>query len=192
MVKGILILVLLAGMSGTGCGILDPNTPTLEVSVNDDDTMFTREEEWVTLYNSLTDPNGLGGIEVHVKGIGRSRSFTAADLPSDPFDVPESGTAEVLVRLTRDGEVVAEGIAQWPLSPDIQWTVEVERSPYPIAQGVDFGYATQPNPVGCGWFWCREVWRFDIREDARNYEAERLWLTIKAYDPDLCTGSCEH
>lgn len=192
MMKRVLILVLLAAMSGAGCGILDPNTPTLEVSVNDDDAMFTREEEWVTLHNSLSDPNGLAGIEVHLNGIGRSRSFTAADLPSDPFDVPESGTAQVLVRLTRDGDVVAEGAARFPLAPDVEWEIEVERSPYPIAAGIDFDYATQPNPVGCTWFWCREVWRFDIREDARNYEAERLWLTIWASTPGECTGSCEN
>ena len=192
MAKTAWILVALACMSGSACGILGPGTPTMEVSVNDDDAMYTREDEWVTLYNSRADPNGLAGLEVHVTGIGRSRIFTATDLPSDPFDVPESGTAHVLVRLKRDGEVVAEGIAEWPLAPDVEWEIEVERSPYPIATGIDFDYATQPNPVGCTWFWCREIWRFEIQEDARNYEAERLWVTIWVSTPGLCTGLCEH
>lgn len=192
MVKRVLILVLLACMSGAACGILDPNTPTLAVSVNDDDAMFTREEEWVTLYNSLTDPNGLAGIEVHVNGIGSSRSFTAADLPSDPFDVPESGIAQVLVRLTQDGGIVAEGTAQFPLAPDVRWEIEVERSPYPVATGIDFDYATQPNLVGCTGSGVERSGGSTSARTPATYEAERLWLTIWVSTPGECTGSCEN
>lgn len=70
--------------------------------------------------------------------IGRARCL-------DPFDVPESGTAHVLVRLKRDGEVVAEGIAEWPLAPDVEWEIEVERSPFPLPRGS--ASTTRPNPT---------------------------------------------
>ena len=186
----LLVLVLVA----SACGLLGiSDNATLKVSVNDSDVMFTREGERVTLYNSLADPNGLAGIEVEVGGAGiPPRMFTAAELPTNPFDVPESGSAQVRVRVIQNGEVVAEGTAQWALASEVQWTVEVERSLYPINMGVAADATTAPNPQNCVWFGCHGVWRFELKEEATNYGGERLWLTILGFVPGQCTGSCEY
>ena len=59
----------------------------------------------------------------------RTTRFDASDLKGGvaPYDVPESGTAYALLRLTQHGRVVATGVAEWPLPPAIQWEVEIER-----------------------------------------------------------------
>lgn len=192
MKKRIPVTLALALAAG-GCGILDifEDTPTLRVSVNNRGVMYTWEGEQLTLNNSLVDPAGLAGVEVRVRTGEESRTFDAADMPTGRFDVPETGPAQVEVRLISDGEVVAEGVAEWSLAPNVEWTVELERSPYPIWAGVERDVTTTPNPHACTWFTCHEVWRFEIDEDAANYAGERLWLTVLRYVPGECTGSCE-
>ena len=80
-----------------------------------------RELEWpydsgntVRLNNSFDDESGLAGIEVEITdvadGLVRTTTrFDAGDLKGGvaPYDVPESGTAYALLRLTQHGRVVA-------------------------------------------------------------------------------------
>ena len=143
-----------------------------------------------TLINSMSDPSGLAGLEVEVRIGGDTMKFTAADLPSDRFDVPESGTVSVELRLRQDDVVVAEGTASWHLEADVEWRAAVDRTPYPISALVDDDFATSPNPVPCYWWWCHDTWRFDIAEDAVNYTGESLWLTVWRVHPGECADVC--
>jgi len=96
----------------------------------------------------------------------------------------------VELRLRQDGVVVAEGTASWTLEGDVEWTAEVDRTPYPDAAFVDEFFADHANPVPCYWFWCHDTWRFDIAEDAVNYEGESLWLTVWRVHPGECADVC--
>ena len=140
--------------------------------------------------NGLDDPSGLAGLEVETGGRGvERRVFTAEDLPSAPFKVPESGVIEIDVRLRLEGRIVSQGRARWDLEPDVEWEAEIERATFPLNALVE--NVTGPNPIRCAWFWCHEVWRFEIDADARNYEDEALWLTIWRVHPDECADVCE-
>lgn len=138
--------------------------------------------------NGLDDPKGLAGFEVEVSGQGMDRQvFTAGELPSHRFGVPDSGTINVNLRLRQDGVVVAEGRATWTLKPDVEWSAKVDRTWLPSGMPDNF---TGPNPIGCAWFWCHSVWRFEIQPAARNYEDEALWLTVSDYAPGECADVC--
>lgn len=141
--------------------------------------------------NGLDDPNGLASLEVEVETGGRGvgqRVFTAEDLPSAPFEVPESGAIEIGLRLRLEGRVVSMGRARWDLEPDVEWEAEIARDSFPLNALVE--NVTGPNPIRCAWFWCYEVWRFEIDAAARNYEDEALWLTIWRFHPDECADVC--
>jgi hypothetical protein len=189
----LLALLALAACRDAVVPVPPPATPTLTVTVDRFKT-DQHPREWprdsgnfVTINNSLNDEAGLAGLEVEITvvshGLVRTRRFDADDIGDGvpPYDVPESGTAYAGVRLTKHGKVVAIGVADWPLEPEMRWEVEVQRSPYP--QGVDIW----PWPEGdlfsgaeyeCSWRWCHHLWRFDVRQDALNYPGESLWLRL--------------
>lgn len=142
------------------------------------------------LNNLLDDEAGLAGIEVEITdvadGLVRTHSFDASDLAEGvtPYGVPESGTAQALVRLTQDGKAVAIGIAEWPLRSKIQWKVGIQRAPSPLAVGsISPAGDLSKAEYGCGWRWCDHIWRFDISEDVLNYPRETLWLVLWAFYP---------
>ena len=142
----------------------------------------------VVVNSALDDEAGLAGIEVEITdvadgGLVRTHSFDASDLAEGvtPYEVPESGTAQALVRLTQDGKVVAIGIAEWPLRPEIEWEVEIQRAPRPMSVGsISPAGDLSKAEYGCGWRWCDHIWRFDISEDVLNYPGETLWLVLWA------------
>ena len=147
------------------------------------------------LNSSFDDDTGLAGIEIEITdvadGLVRTHRFDVRDLEEGipPYDVPESGTAYALLRLTQHGKVVAIGVAEWPLRPRIQWDLEIERSPFPLNAAVPRERLNEARPP-CLWWWCQGVWRFDISEDALNYPDEALWLTLWAVDPTSCQDLC--
>ena len=89
----------------------------------------------VRLNSSFDDDAGLASIEIEITdvagGLVRTHRFDVRDLEEGipPYDVPESGKASALLRLTQHGKVVAIGVAEWALRPKIQWEVEIERAP---------------------------------------------------------------
>lgn len=170
-----------------------PATPTLTVTV-DRFEANQHQREWprgsgntVTINNSLDDQDGLAGLEVEITdvadGIERTRRFDASHIEAGvtPYDVPASGTARAGVRLTRHGEIIALGVAEWPLQPEVRWEVEVQRSPYPELVDITPMEDLSRAEYGCSWRWCYHIWRFDIGEDALNYPGESLWLRLWAF-----------
>ena len=134
----------------------------------------------------LDDEAGLAGIEVEITDVAdgpgrthRVHRFTAGDLKEGvtPYDVPEHGTAYAMVRLTQDGEVVAMGVAEWALEPEVRWKVDIQRLPWPPLVGIAPTEDLQAE-YGCSWRWSHHIWRFDIREDYLNYPGESLWLVL--------------
>ena len=150
----------------------------------------------VVVNNSLDDEAGLAGLEVEITdvadGLVRTTRFDASDLEEgvSPYDVPESGTAYALLRLTQHGRAVAIGVAEWPLRPAIQWEVEIERSPQPYGAAIPRWADLNQAQVPCAYWWCQGVWRFDISEDAANSPSEALWITLWAVDPTSCADLC--
>jgi len=149
----------------------------------------------VTFNSSFDDDAGLAGIEIEITdvagGLVRTHHFDVRDLEEGipPYEVPESGKASALLRLTQHAKVVAIGVAEWPLQPRIQWEVEIERAPRPLNAAVPRERLKEARPP-CFWWWCQGVWRFDINEDAVNYPDEALWLTVWAVDPTSCEDLC--
>ena len=194
-------LSLLALLALAGCRdavVPEPSPPTSTLTVTAD--RFKADQhprEWprdsgnfVVINNSLDDEAGLAGLEVEITdvadGIARTHRFDASDIEEGvpPYEVPESGTVNALVRLTWHGKVVATGVTEWPLEPEIRWEVEFQRSPYP--QGVDiWPWPDEDLFTGaeydCSWRWCDHLWRFDISDDALNYPGESLWLRLWAF-----------
>ena len=140
----------------------------------------------VMVNNSLDDEAGLAGLEVEITdvadGLVRTHRFDARDLEEGvtPYEVPEGGTAYALVRLSQHGQVVATGVAEWALQPEVEWKVEIQRTPYPPAVGISPTEDLSRARYRCSWGWCQNVWRFDISEDALNYPGDTLWLLLWA------------
>ena len=42
----------------------------------------------------------------------------------------------------------------------------------------------------CAWWWCDEVWRFEIAEEAQAYPDEAIWLTLWRYEIGECADIC--
>lgn len=189
----LLVLLALAACRDAVVPVLSPATPTLTVTV-DRFKANQHQREWprgsgntVTINNSLDDQNGLAGLEVEITdvadGIARTRRFYARDIEEGvtPYDMPVSGMAYAGVRLTRHGEVIALGVAEWPLQPEVRWEVEVQRSPYPQLVDITPIDDLSGAEYDCSWRWCHHIWRFDISEDALNYPGESLWLRLWAF-----------
>ena len=136
----------------------------------------------VTMNNSLTDSAGLAGIEIEIVAPGSADvRLTAADfelpfLDSEPFEVPEEGTATVFVTLHQDGVPVAMGSTSWTLQSNVSsWKVLVERAP--SVDGVLPEEAKETEPL-CVSRWCHSIRRIEIDEAARNFPDEALWLVV--------------
>ncbi|WP_425152556.1 hypothetical protein [Candidatus Palauibacter sp.] len=181
-----LAVALATAACGTILGVF--RDASLEVTVPSGERQVRWKDQRLALVNGLDDPKGLAGLEVEVGGRGVDRRvLTAQDLPSAPFEVPESGVIEIDVRLRLDGRAVSQGRASWDLEPDVEWKADILRAPFP---GSPADNITGPNPIECRWWlWCA-VWRFEIDADARNYEDEALWLTIWRVHPGECVDVC--
>lgn len=196
-------LSLLALLALTACReavvpVLIPD-PTLTVSR----ARGSGRAEWprgsgdtIRVNNSLDDEAGLAGLEVEITdvadGIARTMRFDASDIKEGVarYDVPESGSAHAMLRLTQHGRVVATGVAEWPLRPAIQWEVEIERSHHPFSAVLPDGIDVNQTKLPCVYWWCQNVWRFDISEDATNFPGETLWMALWAVDPTSCQDLC--
>lgn len=182
---GVLVATLVVTGVAGGCDALGPEDDTEVGGFLTIDTCCGRV---------LESEEQLAGIEIELSGIGRTRSFTAADFLDDnleipPIPVPDSGAAFVAVTLRQDGAIASEGSASWALEPRVRWRVAVHRQPFPIGAGVQEEHRHLPNPP-CEWFWCQRVWRFEIREQVRNRPEEALWLTLYRHHPDQCLDLC--
>ena len=138
--------------------------------------------KFVPMNNSLTDSAGLAGIEIEIFAPGTAEiRLTAADfelpfLDSEPFAVPEEGSATVFVTLHQAGVPVAMGSTSWTLRPNVSsWEVLVERAP--SVDGVLPENAKETEPL-CVSPWCHSIRRIEIDEAARNYPDEALWLMV--------------
>ena len=133
-------------------------------------------------YNALDDPKGLGALHIELTG-AVDRTFTAEDIPVEPFSVPDRGQVYVYTSLRLDGERIS-GNASWALEPDHKWSLRFARAATPPA-------ASLPSPPGqpkvyCNWRSCEEYWRIEIPPDLRNYEEEALWVVLYGVEP--CPG----
>lgn len=181
-----LIIVLATSSCGAILGVF--RGASLEIRVADG----TYDTEWqhqpITVNSSLQDEQGLAGLEITVPGEG---TFTASDVPTKKFGVPESGGMTVEVRLRQEGQVVASGTASWQLESDVEWRLEVERVHYPqTALIVMNPEDVLANRIQCYWFRCSDVWAFPITAEAANYPHERLWLTLYRIHPGECADVC--
>ena len=135
----------------------------------------------------------MAGIEVEVTGIdggnGRPPTLTAADFQTSSrtweTKLPDSGQVGFVVRL-RDTErqLVAEAVSGvFTLRPRTTWRLDIERKPM---------WRDANGELRCpDWLWrCVEVWSLDIREDARNYPDEMLWVVLyrAARGGNRCSG----
>ncbi|MXY32260.1 MAG: hypothetical protein F4059_09705 [Gemmatimonadetes bacterium] len=194
MKEWVLSVVALAPVS-VSCSTIFGSSPSRTVTVPSDSRATfdwpTGSDTIIRLDNSLDDPTDMAGIEVEITGIGQSVTLDARDFKAgvERFGVPSSGRINVTVQLRQHDDIVAQGATSWVLEPEVEWEVELERSPYPIGAFIDEAEINEPRPR-CGWWWCHGVWRFDIRADAVNYAGEALWLTVWRVHPDECADLC--
>ena len=184
------IIVLLALLTGV-CGVLEPRAASMSVEPDRMYGEYSFNDEVFVAMTDLNDPKGLAGLEVRVYWQGSDTlMFTATDLPSPSFEVPNDGSIWVEARLQQDGETVSEGRANWYLDPGAKWTVYVNRVKAPMTSGPHPDLLAGPNPIPCGWWWCHQLWRFELREDVRNRPLEALWLVVYRWHPDECADIC--
>ena len=193
--KATVALLVLAVFSS--CSISESDSASLEVQVREGIyggiPWPGRPGEFLTIDNSLYDVTDMAGIESEITGVGIGIAFDAEDFKAapPPFGVPDSGWISIITQLSQDGEIVAQGVSRWRLEPEVRWRAEYERRPHPLDSGPLVGDRGGPDEGQiCGANWCHSVWRFAIREDARNYEAEALWLTLWRVHPDECLDVC--
>ncbi|WP_420447288.1 hypothetical protein [Candidatus Palauibacter sp.] len=171
-----LALCLASSGCGSVLGLLGIGRGTLELEVS----AVPRGDN----YNSTTDYEGLAGLWIKLSG-SVERTFVAADLPVRPFSVPRDGSVHVEVALSDGSRQVAWGRGSWALSPGVAWKLRFERGPFFVDGDTMNWLPPAPSIPGrsvelCSWPGCREYWRFDIAEDARNYEGEVLWMVLLA------------
>ena len=184
-----------AALLATGCSnpfAADPD-PTLELSVYGGERLVQwRHGDTTRVLAKLgfDDPEGFAGLEVVISGDNmRRRTYTASYFASageTKFGVPDTGYATVTARIVQDGHIVAEVSKRWGLASKIQWSIDIERGPWPAGNGIP---KDLENPE-CVWFWCHEVWRSPLAEDVANYADEALWVTLYRYHPDECADVC--
>ncbi len=185
----------IAAILATGCFYplaVDPD-PTLEIFVGSEPVrvqLSNRDTTTVQLVNGLDDPKGFAGLEIIVSGDNMpTRRYTAshfARVDETKFKVPETGFVTVNTRIVQDGRIVAQVSERWGLQSKIQWSLDVERAPYPGTEG----FLPDPENPECHWFWCAFIWRSPIAEGAANYEGEALWVVLYRHDPDECLDDC--
>ena len=178
------LLLVVALQACSAFGISDDDGSILRVQLGSDTSNHI---------NSPDDPRGMAGIEVEVTGIdggnGRPPTLTAADFQTSSrtweTKLPDSGQVGFVVRL-RDTErqLVAEAVSGvFTLRPRTTWRLDIERKPM---------WRDANGELRCpDWLWrCVEVWSLDIREDARNYPDEMLWVVLyrAARGGNRCSG----
>ena len=179
-----LSVVLIVG----SCGVLEPEPAIMNVDTHYTIPYAYGDDVFVSM-SDLDDPKGLAGVEIRVYWQGSDTlTFTASNLPSPGFEVPRDGSIWVDARLREQGEIVSEGTARWYLDRGAQWRVSVNRVPAPLDSGPE--RITGPNPIFCDWFYCHRLWRFELREDARNHPLEALWVLVYRSHPDECVDIC--
>ena len=144
MVRGLArcLLALLAG----SCGILEPPIASMRVEPDHDPIPRNYGDDLFVPMSDLDDPKGLAGIEIRVSWPGSDTlTFTATDLPSPEFEVPNDGSIWVDARLRQNGEIVSEGSANWYLDPGAEWTVFVNRVPAPLHSAL----TESRDPIRC-------------------------------------------
>ncbi len=178
-----LVLVLAVTVVASGCdllGLRPDATLLIQVSVGHGRTQWPlRSTTFVETNGSLDDEKGFAGLEITTGGDIPRRVFTATDFvdyPGPSLTVPDAGVARVAARLVQHGKIVAEGAVSWPLEPELEWRLDVDRAPYPPGHALN-GRLDLDDPQ-CSWFCCHGTWRFPIAEESANYEHEALWLTL--------------
>ena len=172
-----------------GYGPIRVDVPTLEVTApTRTNAAVGWKGERLEIFSAVSEPRGLAGIEVMLSGDAGQRRYVAADIPVEPFEVPEEGQVRFVVVLHQDGRVIAEGGGSWSLRPKTAWEIEFNRAPYPRG-GMVYPDRTNPNPP-CGDGRCHTIWRFAIMEDARNYPDEALFVTLWRVVDGECADVC--
>ena len=183
-----------------GSGCINPFAagpdPTLEIFVSSHDYLTRyrpNDTTRVLTRQGFDDPRGFAGLEIIIDGDNMSRrTYTAsyfASIGEVKFRVPGAGFATVTARIVQDGRTVADISESWGLGSKIQWDLLVDRARFPPSEGFP-GSGFDPDNPECGWFWCHEVWKAPIAEDAANYEGEALWVTLYRHHPDECVDVC--
>ncbi len=176
------LVVLVVTAVAAGCDLLGfrPDaTLLIQVSVGRGSAQWPLGgSTFVETNGSVDDQKGFAGLEITTGGGIPRRVFTAADFvdyPGPSFTVPDAGVARVAAGLVQDGQIVAEGSVSWPLEPEVEWRLDVDRAPYPPSEALNGIDLDDPQ---CSWFWCFRIWRFPIAEEFANHEQEALWLTL--------------
>jgi len=85
----------------------------------------------IRLRGSQTDSASLAGIELQIEG----RRISAADFSSDEsgltevtLQVPNSGLLVIHAQLWEHGQLIAEGEANWTMSSEYEWGMDVFRT----------------------------------------------------------------
>ena len=184
-----ILSVLMLALSLSACnsivGLLRSSSLELDIPPDGD-----YSAEWHGETFLFSPSAGLADIEIMLKG-SVDTTFYASDFPVERFEVPESGRVTVQVTVREGQQAVAHAEVNWELESDIEWRLEIERGPYPLNAMIDRRDAEtgHPNPR-CAWWWCDEVWRFEIDEDARAYPYEALWLTLWRVEMGECADNC--
>jgi len=177
-----LALVLVVTAVAAGCdllGLRPDATLLIQVSVGRGSAQWPLGSSTLVETNgAVDDQKGFAGLEITTGGAIQQRVFTATDFvdyPGPSFTVLDAGEARAAVRLMQDRRVAAEGTVSWPLEPEVDWELTVDRAPYPPSEAFNGIDLDDPQ---CSWFWCFRIWRFAIAEEFANYEQEALWLTL--------------
>lgn len=129
-------------------------------------------------FNSLGSHQGLAGLHVTLTG-AVERTFTAENFPVDDFPVPDHGRVFVETSvLNMSGDTIARVAGDWPLEPDISWTLAFTRrqDPGPPNSNLDPRAGCQLFGMDTG---CRRVWYSNkIAERYRNREHEVLQMVV--------------
>ena len=188
MYKRIILLLVPALQACSAFGI-DDNWSKFRVELGGSGTRGTPGGDRVRINNSPFDARGMAGIEVEITGIDGlppTLTLTAADFQESPsreweFRLPDSGPVGFAVRL-RDGggRLVAEEMSgEFPIEPGSSWILELDRSPF---TGDDIQNPPCPDP----WGTCYGEWVSEIREDARSYSSEVLWVVLYRRSSEPC------
>ncbi len=193
MSKRMTLLLVLALQACSAFGIDDDESSRLRVHLGGAGTRGTPSGDPVRINNSPFDPRGMAGVEIEITGIGGlipTLTLTGADFQKSPSRewetrIPADSHVSFVVRLRDDsGQLVAEEISGSFTAniPDATWRLQLRREPF---VGADIQNPICPDP-----YWrCVQVWLLDIREDARNYPSELLWIVL--YRNYACAhGSC--
>ncbi|MCE2398680.1 MAG: hypothetical protein J4F34_06575 [Gemmatimonadetes bacterium] len=154
---------------------------------------LSSKEATLSLRALTADGEEVAGLELFVGGDVfpglNARKFTATGLLADTshWVVPDHGTATATARIFEDGRVVAEGIGEWGLEPEVEWILYISRGYSAVLHVVGVDPEDPKCPEGIPE--CHRVWRFPIVEDAANYENDALWMWVQRFRSGGCGWS---